>query len=903
MAKPLRRYEFSERLADILGLSRRDLRFRVTLLVSDGLVPPGPRGPGSPPATSRYAADLLIAAMAAPQQSYTVEAIRCYRELHCAGSATEDAAPRVTLGAPGTALGTHHRPGDQPDLRLLADRPSFGEAVIRLLDQARDGPARTALAMTVFGIWISRGFPVAAVQFVAGKAGRRGIVTQRFELPEGGRPPSWLDPSRGGTADPGLFHTVFLPIGKILQIGDLTSPDDERSPPMLDLGPALSHIAKLTRDGRNSGRWESFLATARAARAAAEKLDARSSRLVEVTNFGSNPGNLRMQTYLPETMADPAPLVVVLHGCTQTAASYDYGAGWTALADRYGFALLLPEQRRSNNPLRCFNWFRSEDIERDGGEPLSIRQMVDRMIADQGIDPSKVYVTGLSAGGAMTSVVLATHPDVFAGGAIVAGVPYRSANGLQEAFETIFQGKSRPAEEWGDLVRNASPHRGAWPKVSVWHGDADGTVKPVNAEEIIKQWTNVHGLRAVPTVETMIDGCPRRLWRNAEGHDLVEAVTVPGMAHGQAVSAGGPEACGNAAPFFPDMGVPSASHIARFWGLTDADPATRRPTRRPSAKPSADPAPQPAKPRADPVPVAAASTATAGAGAGEDAPLHAETNEPAATPQSAPPPTLDLQAILTRSFQGTSRREGAGPQADSAAHAAPFGGIDVQDIIAKSFEAAGLLKGERGVRRGRPSGAPLGIDIPGILATSFEAAGLLKGARSSAESQTRVAADAAAQPPQGPSGSGWEGRGWEALAGEGGPAGGGPLLFGHAVSGAGSEVGNRVRTVSCRMTLGDSPRLSYARRLDLNAAVNMFTKAAFTVLVDGIVVDEASAVGLDYAEPEWIEQAEVDLARFAGRTATVSFEVSARSNVYAEVSAKAWLRDIKVIDAVAAGGN
>src|SRR6266852_6978099 len=92
------------------------------------------------------------------------------------------------------------------------------------------------------------------------------------------------------------------------------------------------------------------------------------SRLQEVDGFGSNPGNLRMFGYLPSRLEANPALVVVLHGCTQSAAGYDHGAGWSTLADRYGFALLLPEQQRSNNPNGCFNWFQSGDIERGRGE-------------------------------------------------------------------------------------------------------------------------------------------------------------------------------------------------------------------------------------------------------------------------------------------------------------------------------------------------------------------------------------------------------------------------------------------------------------------------------------------------------------------------------------------------------
>src|SRR6185437_3177670 len=236
------------------------------------------------------------------------------------------------------------------------------------------------------------------------------------------------------------------------------------------------------------------------------------TRLREIFGFGSNPGNLRMFGYRPPTLPNNPALVVVLHGCTQTAAAYDLGAGWSTLADRYGFALLLPEQQRSNNPNGCFNWFKPEHSRRNQGEPLSIRQMIEKSVVDHGINRNRIFVTGLSAGGAMTSIMLACYPEVFAGGAIIAGLPYGAAANVQQAYESMFKSPSRSAREWGELVRKASPHRGPWPRVSVWHGDADNTVIPNNALELLKQWTDVHGLPPSPSLETRVDGFPRQVW-------------------------------------------------------------------------------------------------------------------------------------------------------------------------------------------------------------------------------------------------------------------------------------------------------------------------------------------------------------------------------------------------------
>jgi len=296
-----------------------------------------------------------------------------------------------------------------------------------------------------------------------------------------------------------------------------------------------------------------------------------SSRLRENFGFGSNPGNLRMFGYRPPSLADNPALVVVLHGCTQTAAGYDLGAGWSTLADRYGFGLLFPEQQRSNNPNGCFNWFQPEHSRRDQGETLSIRQMIEKSVVDHGIDRRRVFITGLSAGGAMTSNMLACYPEVFAGGAIVAGLPYGAATTMQQAFESMYQSPTRSPHEWGDLVRKASPHRGPWPRVSVWHGNADKTVIPSNALEILKQWTEVHGLPLSPSMKTRVDGYPREVWINEAGDELIEAYTITNMAHGTPLAIGEAEgACGAPGPFLLPVGISSSYHIAKFFGIAVA---------------------------------------------------------------------------------------------------------------------------------------------------------------------------------------------------------------------------------------------------------------------------------------------------------------------------------------------
>ncbi|MGH3310817.1 MAG: extracellular catalytic domain type 1 short-chain-length polyhydroxyalkanoate depolymerase [Streptomyces sp.] len=288
--------------------------------------------------------------------------------------------------------------------------------------------------------------------------------------------------------------------------------------------------------------------------------------LEQVDGFGSNPGALTMYRYTPTGLPANSPVVVVLHGCTQDAATYFDGAGWQDFADARGFSVVAAQQEQANNIKKCFNWFQPGDTARDQGEALSIKQMVDRTVADLDADPSRVFVTGLSAGGAMTASMLAAYPDVFAAGAVVGGLPHGCADTVAEAFTCMNPGVSKSAAAWGDLARKSAPgHTGARPKVSVWHGTADATVSRANATESVKQWTNVLGAdQDADATEALPGGTTRSEYTDGNGDVVARSYLVEGMGHGTPVKPD--EGCGTAGQHFLDT-ICSSRYITRDWGL------------------------------------------------------------------------------------------------------------------------------------------------------------------------------------------------------------------------------------------------------------------------------------------------------------------------------------------------
>ena len=285
-------------------------------------------------------------------------------------------------------------------------------------------------------------------------------------------------------------------------------------------------------------------------------------------NFGKEGTDLQMFLYRPVDMPSNAPVVVALHGCGQTATAYRDETQWNELADRYKFYVIYPQTTAMTSDIKCFNWYVEGDITRGSGEAKAVINMLNYVKGNYSVDDSRVFVTGLSAGGGSAAVLLATYPDVFSAGAIMSGIPYRCAPPATTSACMNGSVDNTPAT-WGDRVRAAySSYTGPYPKVSIWQGTSDYTVNKNNAPELVDQWTDVHGLSQTPTVSTTIKNYPYKAYKDTSGNTLVEYYEITGMGHGIAVDPGtGEDQGGTTNTWSIDKDIWSSYYAAQFFGL------------------------------------------------------------------------------------------------------------------------------------------------------------------------------------------------------------------------------------------------------------------------------------------------------------------------------------------------
>jgi acetylxylan esterase len=261
---------------------------------------------------------------------------------------------------------------------------------------------------------------------------------------------------------------------------------------------------------------------------------ASAASLVEVTNFGANPSGLRMHLYVPDGAPANPPILVAVHYCTGTGPAFFSGTEFARLADQYKFIVIYPSATRSG---QCFDVYTNEALHRNGGsDPVGIKSMVDWTVQNRGGDRNRVYVTGASSGAMMTNVLLGDYPDVFKAGAAFMGVPatcFATTPPNTWNSDCANGNVVKTAQQWGDAARAMDPgYTGARPRMQLWHGTADATLRYPNFGEEVKQWTNVLGVSQSPTqTDTPQSGWTRTRYGGTGTMAPVEAISVNGVGH------------------------------------------------------------------------------------------------------------------------------------------------------------------------------------------------------------------------------------------------------------------------------------------------------------------------------------------------------------------------------------
>ena len=257
--------------------------------------------------------------------------------------------------------------------------------------------------------------------------------------------------------------------------------------------------------------------------------------------------------YVPPAYRGQAlPMVVMLHGCTQDPDDFAAGTRMNEAAQTGDFFVLYPAQAHSANPSRCWNWFKHNHQRRGRGEPALLAELTREVMQRYGVDPRRIYVAGLSAGGAMAAILGETYPDLYAAVGVHSGLPVGSASNAHTALEAMKRGAARP--------RSAATTR---PTI-VFHGDRDTTVHPINGEHLMSGCADT----TAPELQRMRSEhgreFTRRIYRDAAGRLLAEHWIVHGAGHawsggsplGSYTDAKGPDATNEMLRFFFENALP-----------------------------------------------------------------------------------------------------------------------------------------------------------------------------------------------------------------------------------------------------------------------------------------------------------------------------------------------------------
>jgi poly(hydroxyalkanoate) depolymerase family esterase len=261
---------------------------------------------------------------------------------------------------------------------------------------------------------------------------------------------------------------------------------------------------------------------------------ASAASLEEVTNFGRNPTNLKMFLYVPDTVKPRPAVLVAVHFCTGSGPVFFSGTEFASLANQHGFIVIYPSATRSGS---CFDVSTPQALTHNGNsDAVGIVSMVQYVLQNFGGDATRVFVTGASSGGMMTNVLIGDYPDVFKAGAAFMGVPFGCFATTDGSMwnTTCANGQSiKTPQQWGDLVAAAFPgFTGTRPRMQLWHGTDDTTLRFPNFGEEVKQWTNVLGLSQTPTFTDHPQSNWTRVRYGGTGVDApVEAISIQGVGH------------------------------------------------------------------------------------------------------------------------------------------------------------------------------------------------------------------------------------------------------------------------------------------------------------------------------------------------------------------------------------
>jgi len=278
-------------------------------------------------------------------------------------------------------------------------------------------------------------------------------------------------------------------------------------------------------------------------------------------SFSNVAGTRAYKLYVPSRRADgPRPLVVMLHGCTQSADDFAAGTRMNFAAEEHGCFVAYPEQPAAANVSRCWNWFKGGDQQRGAGEPALIAGITRQIMADYAIDPRRIYVAGLSAGGAAAAIMGETYPDLYAGVGVHSGLACGAARDLPSAFAAM-RGDApvRPGPRTGKDAGHAVP-------TIVFHGDRDTTVHPRNGAQVVARAGGDVQVLAEPQAASQRDRFTRSVRRDASGRSVLELWEIHGAGHawsggssaGSFTDPAGPDATREMLRFFLDHARPAA---------------------------------------------------------------------------------------------------------------------------------------------------------------------------------------------------------------------------------------------------------------------------------------------------------------------------------------------------------